>query len=311
MRPDVKLGLIVSMVSVFVAGGYFFYRGESETPIEVASSPSDLVASATTDRQAQSNSGPISHADPRARKPSIGGGASTKDSRQDQARASGRRPTAMETAQPRTQGQARRVFGTGRQAPQRSKPETQTNAQRSGRSAALAQRSRTSGQQQREVRPPVKRRAKQQLALTGTKPPTGRAATSETAVEKHRVQDGDTFSSLANQYYGAARFARFLIDSNSQVGDPDHLRVGEVVKIPPRPDYSALRKPSPTTRTARQTGRAAPTYRVKAGDSFYRIARDVLGDASRWRELFELNKELVGGDPTHLQVGQLVKLPSP
>jgi nucleoid-associated protein YgaU len=49
---------------------------------------------------------------------------------------------------------------------------------------------------------------------------------------------------------------------------------------------------------------------VRAGDSFYSIARDVLGDASRWRELLELNSALVDGEPTNLRVGQVVQLPA-
>ena len=36
MRPDVKLGVVISMVIVFVAGGYYLYRDRTETPIPVA-----------------------------------------------------------------------------------------------------------------------------------------------------------------------------------------------------------------------------------------------------------------------------------
>jgi nucleoid-associated protein YgaU len=50
-------------------------------------------------------------------------------------------------------------------------------------------------------------------------------------------------------------------------------------------------------------------YQVKAGDSFYKIAKEQLGDSSRWKELFQLNKDRVGGDPTNLRVGQTVILP--
>ncbi|UCE58343.1 MAG: LysM peptidoglycan-binding domain-containing protein [Phycisphaerales bacterium] len=52
------------------------------------------------------------------------------------------------------------------------------------------------------------------------------------------------------------------------------------------------------------------TYTVKPGDSFYAIARTVLGDASRWKHLFALNRDLVGGDPKKLQVGQVLALPA-
>lgn len=298
MRPDFKLGLIVSMVSVFVAGSYFFLRGESETPIEVASGPSGPADSGVADRQPSSSTGSAS-------------------------RESGRRPvaqrgkTATPTTQPRTQVQGQRLPAAGRRTTGAPMSGTQANKQRPNRSGAVAQRNRTQGQRARGTRPPVKRRPKPQLALTGAKAPANGKVTGlntsagDAAVEKHRVQNGDTLSSLASQYYGAARFARFLADNNPQITDPAHLRAGEVVKIPPRPSDGPRRQQSATTRAARPPANEPRTYRVKSGDSFYKISRDVLGDASRWRELFELNKDLVGGDPTHLQVGQLVKLPRP
>ena len=130
----------------------------------------------------------------------------------------------------------------------------------------------------------------------------------DTAVERHRVQAGDTMALLAKQYYGSTQFEAFLISRNKQLADPTHPRVGEVVHIVPRtndgqsaagPTNAALKRPNPTPRE----------YRVKSGDSFYRIARDVLGDAKRWNELYEMNKKLVGNDPTKLQIGQVIILP--
>jgi nucleoid-associated protein YgaU len=51
------------------------------------------------------------------------------------------------------------------------------------------------------------------------------------------------------------------------------------------------------------------TYTVKTGDTFYGIAQDQLGDASRWQEIFDLNKDVVHGDPKRLQVGHVLVLP--
>ncbi len=124
----------------------------------------------------------------------------------------------------------------------------------------------------------------------------------ETAIERHRVQEGDTIASLARQYYGSAQFAEFLISRNKQLADPARLRVGEIVNIVPRPTDGRPPAVGPATPATRE-------YRVKAGDSFYRIARDVLGDATRWNELFLMNKKLVGNDPTKLQIGQVIALP--
>jgi nucleoid-associated protein YgaU len=121
------------------------------------------------------------------------------------------------------------------------------------------------------------------------------------------VQPGDTLSSLALRYYGSAVFTRHLIENNLHIADPDRLTIGMVVKIPPAPAGVARRAPTPS-KTAEARG--PRTYTTKAGDSFYAIARDVLGDARRWKELLELNAHVVGGDPTRLQVGQVLVLPN-
>jgi len=134
-------------------------------------------------------------------------------------------------------------------------------------------------------------------SLSGTAP--GRPAAART----HTVAEGDSLSILAEIYYGSQRYTKFLLSANPQVKDADHLLVGTVLQIPPLES-----KPSPQP-SAAEPAVPAGSYRVKAGDSFYGIARDVLGSASRWKELFELNRELVNGEPENLRVGQVLKLP--
>ena len=55
--------------------------------------------------------------------------------------------------------------------------------------------------------------------------------------------------------------------------------------------------------------RKARTYVVKAGDNLSKIAKEVLGDASRWPEIFEANKDQIK-DPNLIHVGQELKMPS-
>ena len=51
------------------------------------------------------------------------------------------------------------------------------------------------------------------------------------------------------------------------------------------------------------------TYTVQSNDSLYAIARSMLGDGERWREIHTLNAKLLGPDPV-LQPGMLLTLPS-
>jgi nucleoid-associated protein YgaU len=48
---------------------------------------------------------------------------------------------------------------------------------------------------------------------------------------------------------------------------------------------------------------------VQPGDSLSKIAKEVLGDASRWREIFEANKDKIK-DPNLIYPGQELRIPS-
>jgi nucleoid-associated protein YgaU len=50
-------------------------------------------------------------------------------------------------------------------------------------------------------------------------------------------------------------------------------------------------------------------YVVQPGDSLSKIAKEELGDASRWPEIFELNKDQIK-DPNLIHPGQEFKMPS-
>ncbi len=152
-------------------------------------------------------------------------------------------------------------------------------------------------------------------ATTADRRPSSSADASKAAVETHRVQPGDSLSSLAQAYYGDQKFASVLADANPELTNPNVLRLGSLVKIPPLPtnafnrgEASAAPRTSDTTVVAR-TSDGKRYYTVKSGDSFYSIARTQLGNAARWKELLSLNDTLVRGDPTALQPGQKVVLP--
>ena len=50
------------------------------------------------------------------------------------------------------------------------------------------------------------------------------------------------------------------------------------------------------------------TYTVVKGDSLSKIARDLLGDARKWRAIYELNKDQIK-NPDLIYPGQVLKLP--
>ena len=68
--------------------------------------------------------------------------------------------------------------------------------------------------------------------------------------------------------------------------------------IPPLP------KPLPPRPTP-----VPPTVTVRGGDTLGGIARRVLGDSRRWKELHELNRGVIGDDPARLRIGQVLRMP--
>lgn len=51
------------------------------------------------------------------------------------------------------------------------------------------------------------------------------------------------------------------------------------------------------------------TYTVKAGDTLWTIARRFLGNGNRWREIYDLNRSVIGPDPNLLRPGQVLRIP--
>ena len=52
----------------------------------------------------------------------------------------------------------------------------------------------------------------------------------------------------------------------------------------------------------------AKSYVVKAGDTLSKIAKELLGDADRWQEIVENNKDKIK-DPNLIQPGLELKIP--
>ena len=51
-------------------------------------------------------------------------------------------------------------------------------------------------------------------------------------------------------------------------------------------------------------------YVVEEGDTLFDIAKYELGQASRWGELYELNRDVLGDQGDHLKPGMELRLPT-
>jgi nucleoid-associated protein YgaU len=67
------------------------------------------------------------------------------------------------------------------------------------------------------------------------------------------------------------------------------------------------------TGTGTQSGsqaQAERTYTVKPGDTLSKIAKETLGDANAYMDIFNANKNLLT-DPNQIKPGQVLKIPAP
>jgi|SRR5689334_21412045 nucleoid-associated protein YgaU len=62
------------------------------------------------------------------------------------------------------------------------------------------------------------------------------------------------------------------------------------------------------TSTASPAAGGERTYTVKAGDTLSKIAKDTLGDANAYMEIFNANKDQLN-DPNKIKPGQVLKIP--
>ena len=83
------------------------------------------------------------------------------------------------------------------------------------------------------------------------------------------------------------------------------MKIGSRITIPPLNPEDARR---PAQSEAREVG--TRRYYVQEGDSLYAIADAKLGTGTRWSEIYELNKAVIGADPSRLKVGVALTLPA-
>lgn len=117
--------------------------------------------------------------------------------------------------------------------------------------------------------------------------------------DRYVVQPGDSYQVISEKMYGTTRHWRFLEQTNG-IGQYD-LQPGQELRIPQAPASAA---PSAVAPAAVAPAAGGQTHKVQKGESYYTIARDRLGDASRYRELEQLN----GIPGVDLRPGQVIRL---
>jgi nucleoid-associated protein YgaU len=122
------------------------------------------------------------------------------------------------------------------------------------------------------------------------------------------VRPGESLSEICHQYYGLAHLTDELADYNG-IDDPDTLRAGHRLRMPPRGELAPGLAPAPPAEAPAAPGATYGSYRIAPGDSLSRIARRFLQSADRWRHLYELNRDVIS-DPDDIRAGTVIRVPT-
>ena len=143
-------------------------------------------------------------------------------------------------------------------------------------------------------------------AGTGTEGATESGVSDSDVPDTYTIQAGDTFSSLAQRYYGNERRWVAIAQANPTV-DPNRLSTGDEIRLP---DPSSL---SPVDADeAPSAPQEAVRYEVQAGDTLSDVARQYYNDPTRWRVIYQANRERIGDNPNRIRAGmELVVPPAP
>lgn len=125
----------------------------------------------------------------------------------------------------------------------------------------------------------------------------------------HVVQENETLSQISQQYYGDSNRYRDILKANPEIKNEHKLRIGDRLLIPDEPVAAAqpASSPAPTSRKD-ETPPKVRTYVVRDNDTLYSIARRMLGDGERWRDLHRWNRKVIGPDATKLRKGMVLNL---
>jgi nucleoid-associated protein YgaU len=139
------------------------------------------------------------------------------------------------------------------------------------------------------------------------------------SVKTYTVRKGDTFAAIAAAEYKKRSLGDKLAAFNGI--KPSKLQVGDTIKLP-RPEeldpaLAGTRVASGDQGRSEGEGRETRSasnepvfrsYRVKEGDTLYRIAERELGTPNRWKELRSANTEVLkGGSSIH--PGMTIRIP--
>jgi nucleoid-associated protein YgaU len=127
-------------------------------------------------------------------------------------------------------------------------------------------------------------------ASTSTTEGSSTAFSGSGSFESYSVKSGDTLMKMAFEVYGDLYQWRRILEANRDViSDPNNIPVGTQLKVE-RPAQAV------------SISRNGEAYRIQSGDTLGTISQQVYGTKSKWRDLWDNNRELIK-DPNKIYAG--------
>jgi nucleoid-associated protein YgaU len=136
------------------------------------------------------------------------------------------------------------------------------------------------------------------------------------------VQPNESFSAISKKIYGTESYFKALEELNRGKSPDGQLKVSQNILAPdvaelekkyphlcPKADHREVLQSHDATLVSARNLHGTRSYTVVEGDTLFDIARYELGKASRWAEIYELNRNSLGKDFDYLVPGTELALP--
>lgn len=119
--------------------------------------------------------------------------------------------------------------------------------------------------------------------------------TTPESTTSYTIKSGDCLWNIAKDQLGNATKWSDIYKMNEGIlgANPDLIRPGTTIQLPG---------------AGAEASANIASYTVKPGDNLWDIAREQLGDGSKWGELYKANEGVIGSDPRLIQPGQELAL---
>ena len=137
---------------------------------------------------------------------------------------------------------------------------------------------------------------------------TPASAQSNIPVTKFLVIDG---TGILTVYGTDDRIVGYVVDVNEDDTDVDSWVLEEITRYTRTYTYVVTGASDAFAGLGNERGEvpSVKKYTTRRDDNLVEIAQHLLYDARRWREIYKLNRTIIGSDPTILSFGTTLKIP--